>query len=142
MMVDNEIDMVARGNTMEELKALAPAVESALPGELTIRDDSDDGTWSKIRQQLSKITQHASVVIEQERWFDKSGNPHEFFHFSSVPDGSHQMIQIMEQCRGELVVLTNEVNHRVSQHEQVHDEMRATMDTAFDYMARITHGLH
>ena len=36
----------------------------------------------------------------------------------------------------------NEVNHRVSQHEQVHDQMRSTMDTAFDYMSRITHGLH
>ena len=96
----------------------------------------------KIRQQLSKITQHASVVIEQERWFDKSGNPHESFHFTSVPDRSHQMIQIMEQWRGELVVLTNEVNHQVSQHEQVHDEMLSTMDTALDYMARTTQGLH
>ena len=47
MMVDNEIDMVARGNTMQELKALAPAVEFALPRDLTIRDDYDDGTCSK-----------------------------------------------------------------------------------------------
>ena len=43
MITDDGIDMVARGNAMEELKALASPVHLELQGELTIRDDYEGG---------------------------------------------------------------------------------------------------
>ena len=43
MITDDGMNMVARGNAMEELKALASPAHSELPGELTIRDDYDGG---------------------------------------------------------------------------------------------------
>ena len=127
---------------MEKLKALAPMFELELHGESTICEDYNDGVWNEIRQQIATMSRHSSVVIEQERWFDESGQPHEFFHFSSVPDRSHQVVKIIEQCRGELVFLMNEVNNRVAHHEQTHENIRITMDTALDNMARIASGLH
>ena len=71
-----------------------------------------------------------------------------FFTFLAYRIGSQQMEQIMEVSRGkmlaytigELLGLTNEVNHSVLQHAQVHDHMRSTMDTAFNHMSPITHG--
>ena len=96
MITDDGIDVVARGNAMEELMALASPVLLELQGELTICDDYDGGVWSQFRQQLSNMAEHLAIVIEQERWFDNNGNPHEFVRFSSVPDRSHQLVQIVE----------------------------------------------
>ena len=142
MRTDDGIDMVARGNATEELKALASPVHLDLQRELTICDDYDGGIWSKFRQQLSNMAQHSMIVIEQERWFDNNGTPHEFFHFSSVPDRSHQLVQIMEQCRGEILALANEIICRVGRHEQMHENIRSTMDATFVHMVCITRGLH
>ena len=61
MMMDNEIDMVARGNTMEDLKAFAPAVEFALPGELTIRDDYDEAHGAK-------FVNNSPRLLNMPRW--------------------------------------------------------------------------
>ena len=81
MITDDGIDMVARGNAMEEPKALTSPVHLDLQGELTIRDDYDGGVPSQFRQQLSNMAQHSVIVIEQQRWFDNNGNPHDFFRF-------------------------------------------------------------
>ena len=127
---------------MEELKALASPVHLELQGELTIRDDYDGGVWSHFRQQLSNMAPHSAIVIEQERWFDNNGNPHEFFHFSSVLNRSHQLVQIVEQCCGELLGPANEIHCRVGRREQMHENIRSTMDASFDQMVCITRGLH
>ena len=74
MITNNGIDMVVRGNAMEELKALGSPVHLELQGELTIRDDYDGGLWSQFRQQFSNMAQHSAIVIQQERWFDNNGN--------------------------------------------------------------------
>ena len=142
MITDGGKNMVASGNAMEELKALASPVHLESQGELTIPDDYDGGVWSQFRQQLSNMAQHSGIVIEQERWFENIGNPHEFFHFLSVPNRSHQLVQIVEQCRGELLGLANQINCRVGRHEQMHENIRSTMDAVFDQMVCITRGLH
>ena len=138
MITDDGIDMVARGNAMEELKALASPVHLVLQGELTICDDYDGGVWSQFRQQLSTMAQHSKIVIEQERWFDNNVNPHELFRLSSVPDRSHKLVQIVEQCHGELLVLAKEINCGVGRHEQMHQIFRSTIDATFDQMVCIT----
>ena len=43
MITDDGKKMIARGNAMEELNALASPVHLELEGELTIRDDYDGG---------------------------------------------------------------------------------------------------
>ena len=142
MITDDGIDMVVRGNAMEELKALASPAHLELQGELTIPDDHDGGVLSQFRQRLSNMAQHSAMVIEQERWFDNNGSSPEFFRFSSVPDRSYQLVQIVEQCREELLGLANEINCRVGRHEQMHENIRSTIDAAFDQMVCITGGLH
>ena len=127
---------------MEQLKAFASPVQLELQGELTICDNYDGGIWSKLRQQLSNMGQHSTIVIEQETCSDNNGNSHKFLHFLSDPDRSHQLLQIMEQCRGEISGLANEINCRVGLHEQMHENIRSTMDTAFDHMVCIVRGLH
>ena len=142
MITDDGRDMVARGNAMEELKALASSVHLELQGELTIRDDYDCGIWSKSHQQRTNMAQHSTIVIHQDRWFDNNGNPPELFHFSRFPDRSHQFVQILQQCHGEILGIANEINCGVRHHEQMHENIGSAIDAAFDHMVCITRALH
>ena len=65
MITDDGIDLVARGNAMEELKALASPVHLELQGESTIRDDYDGGIMVHMVQISSAILQYGTTFNDR-----------------------------------------------------------------------------